>query len=149
MVDMGPPLPKTVLAAHGTKHCQRYLPGPLVLNEKVITLVLPAGAFGLTPSSGTKTPRSGMAKVWAAWVGSMEVMSLSCGLPLSSKKVTCMLPPSVPKTLPQNGFRSPLAPSSWSIWTWIVELAGTVHVVVGREPTPSGCGSFGRGHSSA
>src|ERR1700716_301567 len=129
---MGPPLPKIVLAPHGTKHCQRYRPGPFVLKENVITFVLLAGAFGLTASRGTNTPRSGIAKVWAACVGSIDVISLSCGFPLSSKKVTCMLPPSVPKTLPQNGLRSPLAPSSWSIWTWMVELAGTVHVVVGR-----------------
>src|SRR6202165_5601230 len=132
IVDMGPPLPKIVLADHVTKHRTRYLPGPLVFHENVMPLLLPAGAFALAPSSGTKTPRSGMAKVWAACVGSMEVMSLSCGLPLSSKKVTCMLPPSVPKTLPQNGLRRPVAPSSWSIWTWMVELAGTVQVVVGR-----------------
>src|ERR1700730_3971672 len=132
IVDMGPPFPKIVLAAHGTKHCQRYRPGPFVLKENVITLVLPAGALALTPSSGTKTPRSGMAKEWAACVGSMEVMSLSCGLPLSSKKATCMLPPSVPQALPQNGLRRPVAPSSWSIVTWMVELAGTVQVVVGR-----------------
>src|SRR6202035_4646491 len=132
IVDMGPPFPKIVLAAHGTKHCQRYRPGPLVLKEKVITLVLPAGALALTPSSGTKTPRSGMAKVCAACVGSIEVMSPSWGLPLSSEKGACMLPPSVPKTLPQNGLRSPEAPSSLSIWTWMVELAGTVQVVVGR-----------------
>src|ERR1700674_5769486 len=118
---------------HGTKHCQRYTPGLPVLKENVLTFMLTAGSAALSPSSGTKTPRSWMANVWAAVAGSgIELKSPSCGLRLSSKYVMWNVPPSIPKACDQNGLRRPDGVSSWSICIVTVELAGTFRIVVGR-----------------
>src|ERR1700687_2959665 len=121
---------------HGTKHAQGYTPGLPVLKEKVMTFMLPAGAAALSPSSGTKTPRSGMANVWAAVAGAGSgLKSPSCGLPLSSKYVMWKVPPSMPKACDQNGLRRPEGVSSWSICSVTVEFAGAFRIVGGRELT--------------
>src|ERR1700730_1207984 len=122
MLCMGPPKPSGKPKAHGTKHCQRNLPGLPVINEKVTVVCVCARvhgatlhgffAFFATPLSGTDTPRSGIANVCDARFGSSTFNVLPS---------TLIVPPIVPRGWPQKALRKPVAVSYCKMVTSTLE----------------------------